>query len=303
MHFERIEDLCRRAEDNILLVAPFVKRHVLETLLDAVKPSVEVTTVTRWWPEEIASGVSDVDIWELFRSHERRSLWLRHDLHAKIYCSDKGCLVGSANLTGKGLGLAARPNLELLIPAKRDDPDVIEFEASLLDGSVQVDDDLYETTRRIVATLASIVPTEQAAAPSTTPDPVRRNDIGWFPRLRHPADLYLVYSADFALLTPEAIRSAQDDLEYLQIPAGLHPDEFSAAVSLRLLSSPIVSKVDRFVSLKSRRFGEVRDFISQIGMPGDPSRQWQVLLRWIMNFLPDRYEYRRPAFTEIIARR
>ena len=61
---------------------------------------------------------------------------------------------------------------------------------------------------------------------------------------------------------------------------------------------PVVVAVDRFVQ-EPRRFGEVRDLLQQlIGTDEPPSRQWQVLFRWLAHFQPDRFGYKRPRHSE-----
>ena len=111
-----LSKLCTEANQEVLLVAPFIKAFVLERLLDKISPNVSLKCITRWFPEEIVTGVSDLEVWNLIQNRPNSSLWLRPDLHAKYYRADNRCLVGSANLTGKALCWSNLPNLELLMP-------------------------------------------------------------------------------------------------------------------------------------------------------------------------------------------
>lgn len=111
-----LSKLCTEADRELLLVAPFIKASVLERLLDKISSDVTLKCITRWFPEEIVTGVSDLEVWNLIQNRPNSSLWLRSDLHAKYYRADNHCLVGSANLTGKALGWSDCPNLELLVP-------------------------------------------------------------------------------------------------------------------------------------------------------------------------------------------
>jgi hypothetical protein len=100
-----LSNLCAEANKEVLLVAPFIKVSVLEKLMNKIiSPDVSLRCVTRWFPEEIVAGVSDLEVWSLIHQRSNSSLWLRPDLHAKYYRADQQCLVGSANLTGKALG-------------------------------------------------------------------------------------------------------------------------------------------------------------------------------------------------------
>ena len=123
-----LSKLCTEANKELLLVAPFIKASVIERLLDKISPGVSLKCITRWFPEEIVAGVSDLEVWNLIQNHDNSSLWLRPDLHAKYYRADNRCLIGSANLTGKALGWSHYPNLELLVTLSADEPTVKTFE-------------------------------------------------------------------------------------------------------------------------------------------------------------------------------
>lgn len=99
-----LSNLCAEANKEVLLAAPFIKVSVLEKLMNKISPDVSLRCITRWFPEEIVAGVSDLEVWSLIQQRSNSSLWLRPDLHAKYYRADQRCLVGSANLTGKALG-------------------------------------------------------------------------------------------------------------------------------------------------------------------------------------------------------
>ncbi len=103
-------ELCAEANQEVLLVAPFIKASVLERLLDRIYPDVSLKCITHWFPEEIVAGVSDLEVWNLIQNRPNSSLWLRPDLHAKYYRADNCCLIGSANLTNKALGWSDCPN-------------------------------------------------------------------------------------------------------------------------------------------------------------------------------------------------
>ena len=49
------------ARTRVLLCAPFIKAGVLKRLLTVIPASVTLDIVTRWRPEEIAAGVSDLE--------------------------------------------------------------------------------------------------------------------------------------------------------------------------------------------------------------------------------------------------
>ena len=91
-------NLCRSSERELILVAPFVKRGVVERVLEVTSDKIALTLVTRWRPEEIAAGVSDLEVFELLEQSDTSKLRLHQQIHGKYYRSDDNALIGSANL-------------------------------------------------------------------------------------------------------------------------------------------------------------------------------------------------------------
>lgn len=152
----QLEKLCAEACNEVVLVAPFVKAFVLKELLAKISTDITVRCVTRWQPEEILRGVSDLEVWSLIKKRPRSSLLLRPDLHAKFYRADEKCLVGSANLTAKALGWSNLPNLELLVPLTASEPTLKTFEAELFRGCVQVNESLFDQMSATVQLLRAL---------------------------------------------------------------------------------------------------------------------------------------------------
>ena len=248
-----LSDLCAEANQEILLVAPFIKASVLERLLDKISPGVSLKCITRWFPEEIVAGVSDLEVWNLIQNCSNSSLWLRPDLHAKYYRADSRCLVGSANLTGKALGWSYSPNLELLIPLSADEPTVKAFETELLTACIPVDEDLFEQMSLAVELLAEQAPNVIASYLSKVE--IIENNLtldnsvnvdAWLPTLRNPEDLYSAYSGQTEKLSTASKIAALTDLRSLPIIPNLSQKTFNAYVGTLLLQKPIIQKVDSF---------------------------------------------------------
>src|SRR4051794_6196082 len=131
-----VERLVTRAADRVILVAPFVKLGVFTRLLRAIPEHVaEIVIITRWAPAEVAAGVSDPEIVSAAEGDGRVRVLLHHRLHAKIYVSDDRCLIGSANLTAKALGLTAQPNIEVLVELPTTSPHIAQVLDLLLQSS------------------------------------------------------------------------------------------------------------------------------------------------------------------------
>lgn len=304
MFSSQLVQLITQARKELLLVAPFIKVNTLQKLLENINEKVYVKCVTRWRPDEIITGVSDLEVWLLIRDRPNSTLWLRSNLHAKYYRGDQQVLIGSANLTDTALGWSRQPNLELLVPTNVQ----MEFEEVLFAGSVQVDNSIYEHIRDIVDNIQERTPLQ----PSTITIELSDEEVGeivpieeWLPMLRHPEKLYAAYIGELEQLGTGTRIAAISDLGMLDIPPRLNKAAFAAYVGVQLLQQPIIRQVDQFVTTP-QRFGAVRDFLktlpcsSQEGFDADFA--WQTLMRWLLYFLPHRYNKVIPNHSEIFLR-
>lgn len=305
---QQIETLCQQAQHELLFVAPFIKISALERLLSHIGREPHLQCVTRWRPEEIVSGVSDIEIWTILKARKNSTLWLRPDLHAKYYRADNECLVGSANITATALGWKSNPNLELLIPSSSDNPLLIEFERHLMSGIIQVDDSIYQQIVSLVEILeANKPPVDTKSEVRFLDDEETEEEISleaWLPTLRHPEKLYAAYIGDLDKLGTGSRISAIQDLQILNIPPGLPQKSFKGYVGMVLLQMPIIHKVDQFV-VTPQRFGAVRDLLSNQPCAThnfDANHAWQTLMRWLLHFLPNRYRLDQPRHSEIFSR-
>ena len=133
-------ELIASSGDNattVVIAAPYIKEDSLRRLLDISSTVLSLTCVTRWGPADLRAGVSDASVREVVI--DRGGTFLLHPtLHAKYYRFNNTVLIGSANLTGPGLGLATKANLEILSPPSSDF-DSMEFERVLLSQSIRGD--------------------------------------------------------------------------------------------------------------------------------------------------------------------
>ena len=306
-----LSNLCAEARNEVLLVAPFIKASVLEKLLNGIPSDVSLKCITRWFPEEIVTGVSDLEVWNLIQHRPNSSLWLRSDLHAKYYRADNRCLVGSANLTGKALGWSNCPNLELLVTLSADEPTVKTFEVELLKACTSVTEDLFEQMSLAVQLLAEQAPNAIATLsrveiPKDNIDSNSSVNVNaWLPTLRNPEDLYLAYCGQIEKLSTASRIAALTDLRSLPIIPNLSQKTFKAYIATLLLQKPIIQKVDSLVKTP-QRFGAVKNLLNSLPCSEIDSfnaeRAWQTLMRWLLYFLPNRYALSIPNYSEVFYR-
>jgi len=305
-----LEALVADANESVLIVAPFIKVKALRRSISRLSEGVPLEVFTRWRPDEICVGVSDLEVWDEIVARPGSCLHLCNRLHAKLYRTESRCLVGSANVTGAALGWTSPPNLELLLEVPATDPRLIAFERKLRESSVVVDAEMY-------ARMAELVRRYEAVAPlvidAEEPEPCgdADEDTGsashletWLPSLRQPDDLFVAYSGDSASLTSSSRLAALSDIRALSLPVGLNLKAFSQAVAIAMLQMPGVKLVDDFLD-SPQRFGAVVNLLRDRYDLNreDAVRAWQALMRWLLLFEPDRYERRVDRHTEMFMRR
>lgn len=115
----KICDLFDSARERVLIVSAYVGSKTLDTLLSASSPNIHRAIYARWAQEDISSGASEWEAWDVAMSHGV-PIFACPKLHAKVYIADNVALVGSANATWNGLEAGNQGNLELLIEVSSD---------------------------------------------------------------------------------------------------------------------------------------------------------------------------------------
>lgn len=164
----------------------------------------------------------------------RNGVFLLHpNLHAKYYRFDDKILVGSANLTGSGLGHVDLANLEILCPPSSEF-DSLEFEKELLKDSREMDDAEFENWMSIQAIDMPAEWPKFSEEPSSL--------VVWRPRTRDPEHLWLAYAGRTSEIASYDERVlATLDMRDIGIPVSLPREAFNAWVGGCLLSSAFVS--------------------------------------------------------------
>ena len=280
----------RQAKSSVLLCAPFIKTTVLRALLNCVRVDVPVRIVTRWVPEEIAAGVSDLGIFDLVQAREKCSLQLLDNLHAKVYLADDDVLVGSANLTGRALGWSSSPNVEILTRVSAGDDSVIRCLAALENARTATQEEMGRIRQLVDAMKSSPLP-EGAEADDAIARP-------WLPTLGAPSRLFEAYLPQAReRLTQPVVDAADVDLKALDIRAGLSQDEFREAVKAGLRTMTATRRIlEAARSDLSDSAGA--DLVKELSSSDDisPQVQWAIVREWITYFLGAEFEIAPQSF-------
>jgi hypothetical protein len=292
----------RATRQRVLLCAPFVKAAVIERLLTALEPDIDIELFTRWRPEEVVAGVSDLSVLELVEEQGGR-VFLCDALHAKLFRFDELILIGSANLTAKALGWSLDSNLELLVEVSAELTAVDALEAEMRAVAIPATAEIAAEIERVAALLPKVPRQVVESALQIPASPADAAGL-WRPHLREPRDLYRAYAKGLDRLTENSATSAAQDLSDLEIPPGLDRAQFEGLVGTRLLQARLIQKIDDLLS-RSRRFGEMRDVLAEtLRLDRDEATHaWQTTMRWMLYFLPQRYARFVPSHSEIIVRK
>lgn len=289
---ELLEEMTTSAKSEVVLIAPFVKHHVLSRLLETCSGEPSIQILTRWRPEEVAAGVSDPSIEKLVRNLGGE-VWLNDRLHAKYFRCDQKVMIGSANLTGAALGWSKYPNLEV-VDTTISSRESRAFETSLISQSVKATAEIAERVEELAEKLPKPLQDESES---------RDDESTWWPQLREPKDLWIAYRGNRDKLTNTSALASDADLSALALPPNLEREQFSGLVASRLQQHQNIASIEQFIATP-RRFGEVRDELSRIsgGSREDSTYRWQSLMRWLLEFFPGQYEVSVPRHSEVIQR-
>ena len=293
---DRLLSVLSGAETSVRIAAPFIKSHALERALAAVSDHVDVTCVTRWRPEDIASGVCDLEIFDLIRNRSRSVLLIHPHLHAKFFAADTSCLVGSANLSQTALGWRNPSNLELLIQLSTSDHGLESWWSQLQGESIKATDEISSALELAAAELrASGKPIQR---PEADEDNTGDQAI-WIPECPRWTGLWEVYSGDEEQMPSSALGSAKSDLAALSLPPGLNRAGFEKAIRTAFRYSRIFQEVDQFAQDGLTDLAAYPLLVEKCGIePADVPRRWQRIKRWLSELYPN--EFRIEANQEIL---
>ena len=285
-----ILELVRAANDRIVIAAPYIKSPTLRRLLDAVPQTVsECICVTRWLPEDIASGVCDLEILDDIAGARGGRLLVHPHLHAKYYSNGRDSLVGSANLTARGLGWHTPSNVELLVSLPFQFAGLAEWEETLLNSAVQATEELRDSIRRQADALKENETSRRL--PEVEDDAATEAEQTlWAPQCPTPDRLWQVYCGRGAdTMVSSAFEAAQNDLAVLSPPPGLTQGLFTAYVSGILKQMPLLTQIDKLASTGLSDTKAQEFFTGQIGNDIDNEQLWRVVKQWLVFFFPNTY--------------
>ena len=228
---------------SVVIAAPYIKANALNLLLSKAEPLVSIICVTRWRPDDLVAGVSDIDCRALITERDG-SFKIHSSLHAKYYRFDDTVFVGSANLTSSAMGWTSQPNLEILCRAGGDF-DANGFEEDILQTSREISDTEFACWEKLMEIGAGGYNAISAIHPSLDT---------WRPATRDLRNLEIAYQGrEEEIAAVDERRAALRDIQALSMSPGLTEAAVRAWISTCLLATPFANSVMRLSDMDTQR--------------------------------------------------
>ena len=136
-----------QAQEQLQIISAFCKIPAVELLDNNIHNMLSSKKLmVRFLLSDLVSGVTDIALYDYCKSRGWQ-LYVKFDLHAKTYIFDKKrCILGSSNLTSKGLSLSLHGNYELSCFVDINESDIDKID-TLFDNALLMDDELYEAMK------------------------------------------------------------------------------------------------------------------------------------------------------------
>lgn len=275
---ERIRLLFESVEDDVAIIAPFIKLDALESLLSVIPVRSHLRCVTRWIPREVALGISDVQVFDALVERGNATVSLVDNLHAKMYIAGSKCLVGSANLTLAGLGeRGENSNIEVLVETGIDDLGIVSTLNQIALAERLATRQIAESALQLAESLSGIANSEN------------QEEMPWFPGSRIPESAFRVYSIPQKGFASRAERTLRRDVALSNIQPGLNDSQFRDAIRVLLYGIPIARKILDSVDDCSLTFADAYPNLrGMVGEEFSADDRWLAFVRWMACFFPDK---------------
>lgn len=297
---ENIRSLLAEANREIVVFAPYIRVAALDKVLPDTNS--KVTIVTSWRLNDLWRGSSDIELFPFTKDNSIK-FYINNRIHLKVYMTDwESCILGSSNVSRRGLGIGDGYNYELNVLQQELDITTQLYLRRIISESTLVDERIYQD---YINKLAELPDPVEIAEPE---DINRANDqqltIASLPMSYDTEDLYKIYSNGFISEDTEAVQCAMHDVAYYNVPLELSYGGFFNHLKDGFFKSAFIMALLEKIDDKPVFFGETKAWIQStcVDVPV-PSRRdltgnVQVLYRWIVDLGEGRYAVDSPNYSE-----
>ncbi len=164
-----------KCKDELIICSGFITKVGLNWVLEKIKDKkLKCKVYCRWNNEDLISGASSLEAYKICKN-QGWDFYILERLHAKFFLIDrKDLILGSANLTGKGLSLIPMSNKEFGIAVEAMDYDLDNIDL-ILNESLMVTDEIYNQYKEWYELNKNFKPTKYPELPNVLKNLIKIN--------------------------------------------------------------------------------------------------------------------------------
>ena len=299
-HFDLIQNKLHGSQyGRVVLISPYITTSTLAKLTSSINEDRNVIVITSWAEVNLLQGSSNLDIYPFCKSQNWELRILNH-LHAKAYTIEPDVmLIGSANLSNRGLFDGENSNHEFLYEVHRPTKNDWSKIETIVQQSKVMDDELFRQYTEWFDQQ------EKVSAPNYSPfvEKIERI-LPWMPLTFSPEDVWVCLDSGERLDL-----QIKSEIEQLSIPLGLNKSEFFSHLSTNYFSHPSIQKVCEQIGNDWMRFGAIKKIVTDLFSQTEDDRDTitryvQAFYQWIEELDKEvTFEFGIPRHSQLIRRR
>jgi len=261
--------------------------------------------VVRWEIQDLCLSVSDIDLYNYCKENNI-VLFRNTRIHLKaIWNNQKSVFLGSANVTGRGLGEQNQFNYELNANEENMSFNDICYLNKIKNTSELVDENLFERINDLVNQVS--LPTITYPEFETTKEQKDYFLTSQLPMSFEINQLYQAYNNPATLNKEEQLCLSHDLILY-EIPIGLNEKDFYKLLKANFNKHPFIDLLKKHIQeQQSLNYGGVVRFIQKKTTTVPTPRSWELKKKQIVNILyewicyfNDKFSWATPNYSQVI---
>jgi len=272
------------SSSSFMIISPFIKLSALKIIIDESDACEQI--IVRWKANDIISNVSDLEVYD-YCKEKNIALFINPRIHLKAIIDNfQRCVLGSSNITNRGLGIANDHNYELGTEVRvLSDNDILYFQ-EIIQSSKLVTDNWFKKFSEYINSI-------EVELPAINEYPF--NDIfdhfliSALP-MSFSMDELAMYYLHREATSDEAKRCAVHDMVLYNIPANLSHEEMMHHLRDAFFSHPFIVAISSYMLKQNGElyFGKAKTWIQDNCANVPTPRRWelttntQILYRWFV---------------------
>lgn len=316
VHHEDLHDsliaLAKTATRSIEIFAPYIKKDTLARFVEALpNRDVPISIITTWKLKDLIVGVTDLEVYPYCKTNGIY-FFVNNRIHLKTYLVDyTKVLIGSANMTGRGMGLAKDSNYETLVELPTVPSDYIINLARIKKEASHVQDAYYEEMAAAVARLKPKYQSNDGELNQIQQEIESRvkKDHFLISELPMSMDLKTIYDVLMGkeVEDPAERINAEHDIATYDLDRQKYKnyEEFREVLKARFFAHPFVLELCGYVT-ECKRFGEIRQWVKNTctNVPIPYSKEVtpyvQALYEWLKDVGSDKFYEKIPNHSQLL---